>query len=184
MSAIGRLVASIPDGSVAPADDRLFAPNTLSSAWLVAGVAALVVGAALAVWVIRPGHRRIVTADRSATVHDVYLHRIDELGGRLADGELDERHLHHELSRTLRSYATETGTDGADAMSAAALDAAGRRPAAEAVRTFERPQFAESAPSDPARSLHIARAVVVDDRDATIAADTDDPADAPVREPS
>lgn len=156
--------ATGPGGSVAPADDRLFAPHALGATWLVLGLAALIAGSALAVWVVRPRHRRIVVDQRPVTIQDVYIHRIDELGGRLADGELDERHLHHELARTLRGYAGETGTHGADAMSATALDAAGRGPAAAAVRSFEQPQFAESASSDAAHSLRVARSVVADDR--------------------
>ncbi|WP_116997998.1 hypothetical protein [Desertimonas flava] len=157
------LLAAASADTAPPADDRLYAPHPLSGLWLAIGIGALLAGAALAVWIIRPRRHRSVEIAPPATIHDVYLHRIDELGARLAGGDLDERHLHHELARTLRSYAGDTGTTGADAMSASALDSAGRRRAAAAVRSFEQPQFAESASADTAQSLRVARDVITED---------------------
>lgn len=156
------LVGAVVD-TVPPADDRLYAPQSLGAVWLVIGIAALLAGVSLIVLMVRPRRHRLVEMAAPETIHDVYLHRIDELGTRLAVGELDERHLHHELARTLRAYAGDTGTVGADAMSATALDSAGRRLAADAVRSFEQPQFAESTMADTDASLHVARSVVTDD---------------------
>lgn len=146
-----------------PADDRLFAPDALGAGWLAAGVVALVAATAVATWALWPRHRRIGASPPTTTVHDAFLHRIDELGERLGGGALDLRRLHHELARTLRAYALATGTAGADAMSVRALHDAGRRATATAVKSFEHPQFAATPSGDAAHSLRLARAAVRDD---------------------
>jgi len=62
----------------------------------------------------------------------------------------------------LRRFAGELGTARASSMSASALDSAGQRHVAAAVRRYEHPQFEEQPASDPLAALGTARAVVAD----------------------
>lgn len=145
-----------------PADDRLYGPASFGAGWLVAGIAAVLVAAGCLAWALWPRRAAAIVAAPKQLVglRNRYLRHLDELERRLTVHELSERALHHELSRTLRHFATDAGTAGATAMSATALDTAGLEPVASAVRTYEHPQFEEVPESDPWAALSIARAVV------------------------
>ncbi len=95
-------------------------------------------------------------------LRDRYLRRLDELERQVGAEELTPRALHHELSRTLRRFAGELGIARASSMSAGALDEAGQRRLAAAVRRYEHPQFEEQPESDPFGALGIARAVIAE----------------------
>ena len=153
------LVAALP-----PADDRLYGPDTFGAWWLVAGIAALLLAAGGLAWALWPRGRARIPASPAGPlgVRQRYLRHLDELEQRVVAAELTPRALHHELSRTLRRFAAELGTDGATSMSAGALDAAGQRSVATAVRRFEHPQFEADPHGDPFVALGAARAVVAD----------------------
>jgi hypothetical protein len=125
-------------------------------------VLAVVAAVALAVWTLRRPARPAVRPTPAPVlgVQARYLGELDELDRRARSRELDARHLHHELSATLRRFAAEVGTAGAPAMSPAALEAAGQSRVATALRAYEVPQFDEHPPSDPVRAVAEARAVV------------------------
>jgi hypothetical protein len=147
---------------LAPADDRLYGPAAFGAVWLIAGIVAVLVAAGCLAWALWP--RRVAPIVAAPTqiveLRNHYLRHLDDLERQLADRQLTPRALHHELSRTLRRFATDAGTAGATAMSAWALEAAGLAPVATAVRTYEHPQFEELPESDPGAALGIARAVV------------------------
>jgi hypothetical protein len=147
---------------LAPADDRLYGPMAFGAGWLIAGIVAVLVAAGCVAWVLWP--RRVVAIAAApmqiVELRNRYLRHLDDLERQLTHRELTPRALHHELSRTLRRFATDAGTAGATAMSAWALEAAGLVPVATAVRTYEHPQFEECPESDPWDALGIARAVV------------------------
>ena len=145
-----------------PADDRLFGPDTFPVGWLVLALAALALaigGLAWCFWPARPP--RIVS--RGADVlglRERYLHHVDDLERQAGTDGLTPRALHHELSRTLRRFAVDLGTAHATSMSAGALDGAGQRAVASAVRRYENPQFEMNPASDPRLALSIARDVI------------------------
>lgn len=158
----GALVVAVVD-SLPPADDRIYGPEAFGIGWLVAGMAALGVAVALAVWTLRrPGPPPTVRPAPAPAlgVQARYLDELDELDRRAHAHELDARELHHALSATLRRFAAEVGPRGAPAMSAAALDAAGQSRVATALRSYEQPQFDEVPASDPAHAVEQARAVI------------------------
>jgi hypothetical protein len=148
--------------SLPPADDRLYEAGTFSVGWLVAGIVLVVIAAAAVVWVVgRPRLPKVVAASpQVVALRTRYLDHLDDLERQLVDLRLSPRALHHELSRTLRRFATDAGTVGATAMSATALDTAGHDQVAGAIRSYEHPQFEELPEGDPLVALGIARAVV------------------------
>jgi len=145
-----------------PADDRLYGPYAFGVGWLVAGIVAIALAVLLtSVAVRRERVARVAVTPRDvATLRADYLYRLDHLAARFDGGELDARAVHHELSRVLRGFAADAGTAGATAMSAAALELAGQRPVAVAVRSYEVPQFAARTDRDPTSAIARARAVV------------------------
>ena len=147
-----------------PADDRLYGPDTFGPIWLAAAIAALALAVTGLAWAAWPGRRVRIPAEQAGTLglRQRYLRHIDELEQQVTAHELAPRALHHELSRTLRRFAVELGTHGATSMSSGALDAAGQRAVAAAVRRFEHPQFEADPRGDPLVALGAARAVVVD----------------------
>jgi hypothetical protein len=145
-----------------PADDRLYGPDSFGALWLVVAVLALALAAMGLAWALWPARRpRIVAGDAPVlAIRDRYLSQLDELQRRFEADELVPRMLHHELSRTLRRFAVELGTVRAAAMSAGALDGAGQRAVASAVRRYEHPQFEQRSSGDPHLALTIARDVI------------------------
>jgi hypothetical protein len=145
-----------------PADDRLYEPVAFGPGWLVAGIVAVLVASGLVAWALwRPRAPSIVAAPRQLVdLRDRYLRHLGDLEQQLTDDRITPRALHHELSRTLRRFATDAGAVGATAMSATALERAGLGPIADAVRRYEHPQFEELPESDPWAALRIAAAVV------------------------
>ena len=147
-----------------PADDRLYGPDTFGTWWLVAAIAALLLAAGALAWALWPSGRARIPASPAGPLglRQRYLRHLDDLEQKVVAAELTPRALHHELSRTLRMFASELGTDGATSMSAGALDAAGQRSVATAVRRYEHPQFEADPHGDPLVAIGAARAVVAD----------------------
>lgn len=153
------LFATLP-----PADDRLYGPDTFGVLWLVGAIAASLFAVAGLAWAMWPTRRVRIPAEPAGTLglRQRYLRHLDELEQQVVAHELPPRALHHELSRTLRRFAVELGTDGATSMSSGALDVVGQRAVAAAVRRFEHPQFEADPRGDPLVALGAARAVVTD----------------------
>jgi hypothetical protein len=148
--------------SLPPADERLYEAGTFSLGWLVAGIAFVVVAIAVVIWAVgRPRLPKVAAASpQVVALRTRYLDHLDDLERQLVDHRLSPRALHHELSRTLRRFASDAGTAGATSMSAAALDTVGHDQVAAAIRSYEHPQFEELPDGDPWAALGIARAVV------------------------
>jgi hypothetical protein len=145
-----------------PADDRLFPPLAHSSVWLAIGVVAAVVGVVLLLWILHavPDAAARAQAVR-LTLKGRYLEEIDDLQRRYAQHLIDERQLHHELSRTVRRFAEEQGAPpGALTMTAADLGAAGHDDVADVVATYQPPQFMRRPRSDPPMSVAAARELI------------------------
>jgi hypothetical protein len=144
-----------------PADDNLFPPLAHGSVWLVVGIVAAVIGVALLLWMLHTVPDAAATARAAQlTVKSRYLDEIDELHRLYSDHLIDERQLHHELSRTVRRFADEHGAPGALAMTATDLGAAGHDSVAEVVSTYQPPQFMRRARSDPPLSVAAARELI------------------------
>ena len=90
-----------------------------------------------------------------------YLAEIDAVHQRFAARQIDERQLHHELSSTVRRFATEHGAPGALAMTASDLRAAGLDEVSEVVAGYQPPQFMPTPRCDPAASVAVARQLVM-----------------------
>jgi hypothetical protein len=144
-----------------PADDNLFPPLAHGSIWILLGVAAAVLGVALLLWALH-AVPAVAAHARGAqlTVKGRYLDEIDELQRRYSEHVIDERQLHHELSRTVRRFAAEHGAPGALAMTATDLGAAGHDDVAEVVATYQPPQFMWRPQSDPPMSVAAARELI------------------------
>lgn len=153
-----------PPTTFVPADDNIFGPVGYGVWWLVAGVLAGLCGIGLVWWATR---RCPVEAVQPRPVpvnvpalKARYLTTIDGLEREFVTHHLDERELHHRLSRTVREFAADLGEPGAVAMTAAVLEEAGLMSAATVVASYEQPQFKERAASDPATSCDRAKAVI------------------------
>jgi hypothetical protein len=148
--------------SFVPADDRLFPPLAHSSVWLVVGVVAAVLGVVLLLWIVH-AVPDVAAKARAAqlTVKGRYLDEIDELQRRYAEHLIDERQLHHELSRTVRRFADEQrAPPGALSMTPADLGAAGHGDVAEVVAAYQPPQFMRRPRSDPPISVAAAKELI------------------------
>jgi hypothetical protein len=145
-----------------PADDRLFAPLAHSGVWLASGVVAAVLGVVLLLWILHAVPDAAAKARAAQlTVKARYLDEIDELQRRYAEHVIDERQLHHELSRTVRRFAEEHGAPpGALSMTAAELGAAGHDDVADVVAAYQPPQFMRRPRSDPPMSVAAARELI------------------------
>jgi hypothetical protein len=159
MSVLPAGVATLP-----PADDRLYGPDTFGALWLVAAIVAAALAACGLAWALWPSRRVRIPAEPAGTLglRQRYLRHLDDLGQQVAAHELTPRALHHELSRTLRRFAADLGTDRATSMSSGELDACGQGAVAAAVRRFEHPQFEAESRGDPGVALGTARAVITD----------------------
>jgi hypothetical protein len=150
-----------PPTTFVPADDNLFPPLAHSGMWLALGVVAAMLAVALVWWMFHavPDAAAKAQAARLAE-KGRYLAEIDALQQRFARGEITERQLHHELSRTVRRYADEHGAPGALAMTAADLRAAGLDEVAGVVARYQPPQFMARPVSDPPTSVTAARELI------------------------
>lgn len=152
-----------PPSTFVPADDNIFAPTGYGVSWLILGVLAVVAGLAIVAWCL---HRTPVDRPMRQNPPNVpalkvkYLARIDDLEREFVAGQLDERELHHRLSRTVRQFAADLGQPGAVAMTASLLEEAGLTTAALVIAGNERPQFKERHASDPVSSCDRAKAVI------------------------
>jgi hypothetical protein len=148
-----------PPSSFVPADDNIFGPAAHSGIWLLAGIAAVMFALVLVVWTIRavPDPEAAARAAHQS-VKARYLAEIDDLQRRFGARLLDERQLHHELSRTVRRFLADHGAPGALAPSV--LQEQGHDAVAGVVAGYQPPQFADRAEIDAARSLAGAREVI------------------------
>ena len=152
-----------PPSTFVPADDNIFGPTGYGASWLILGVTAVVAGLAIVAWCL---HRTPVDRPTTRKPPDVpalkvrYLAMIDELERVFGAGQLDERELHHRLSRTVREFAADLGEPGAVAMTASLLEEAGLRTAALVIAGNEPPQFKERHAADPESSCDRAKAVI------------------------
>jgi len=131
--------------------------------WLVLGVVAGAVGIGLIAWCVRRpalGVRATPTAVDVPAIKARYISTIDDLQREFGAHHLDERELHHRLSRTVREFAADLGAPGAVAMTASLLSEAGLDGIARAVSGYQEPQFKERAVSDPRSSCAVAKVVV------------------------
>jgi hypothetical protein len=152
-----------PPSTFVPADDNIFGPTDYGAAWLALGIVAVVLGLAMVLWCFHrlPAERRVRrrAADLPA-LKARYLSTIEELEREFGANQLDERALHHELSRTVREFAADLGEPGAVAMTASLLEEAGLVSAAIVIAGNEQPQFKERPESDPVSSCDRAKAVI------------------------
>jgi hypothetical protein len=145
-----------------PADDRLFPPLAHGDVWLALGVVAAVLGVILLLWILHAVPDAAAKAQAARlTVKGRYLDEIDELQRRYAEHLIDERQLHHELSKTVRRFADEhEAPPGALSMTAADLGAAGHDEIADVVAAYQPPQFMRRPRSDPPMSVAAARELI------------------------
>jgi hypothetical protein len=152
-----------PPSTFVPADDNIFGPTGYGTSWLLVGIVAIVLGLAIVAWCLRR-----LPADRHVRRRPVdvpalkarYLSTLEDLEREYAAHHLDERELHHQLSRTVREFAADLGEPGAVAMTATLLEEAGLVTAAAVIAGNERPQFKERHQSDPGSSCGRAKAVI------------------------
>ena len=150
-----------PPTTFVPADDNLFPPLAHSGMWLAFGVVAGLLAIVLVVWMLHAVPDAAARARvAQLTVKGQYLAEVDALYRRYADQLIDERQLHHELSKTVRQFAAEHGAAGALSMTAADLDAAGHDGVAGVVARYQPPQFMELPASDPPTSVAAARELI------------------------
>ena len=152
-----------PPSTFVPADDNIFGPTGYGISWLVVGIVAIVLGLAIVAWCL---HR--LPADRHARLRPVdvpalkarYLSTIDDLEREFEAHHVDERELHHKLSRTVREFVADLGRPDAVAMTATLLEEAGLLSAAAVIAGNEQPQFKERHESDPMSSCGRAKSVI------------------------
>jgi hypothetical protein len=150
-----------PPTTFVPADDNLLPPLAHSGTWLVLGVVAGLLAIGLVVWMLHAVPDAAANARAAQlTVKGRYLAEIDAAYRRYADHLIDERQLHHELSRTVRQFASEHGAPGALSMTATDLGAAGLDGVAGVVARYQPPQFMERPASDPPMSVAAARELI------------------------
>ena len=152
-----------PPSTFVPADDNIFGPTDYGAMWLVLGIVAVVLGLMIVGWCLHrlPAERHV--RHRPADVPTLkarYLSTIDELEREFGAHHLDERELHHQLSRTVREFAADLGEPGAVAMTAPLLEEAGLVGAAAVIAGNEQPQFKERHESDPMSSCDRAKGVI------------------------
>jgi hypothetical protein len=150
-----------PPPTFVPADDNLFPPLAHSAMWLALGIVAGLLAIALVLWMLHAVPDAAAKARAAQlTIKGQYLAELDALYRRYAEQLIDERQLHHELSRTVRRFAAEHGEPGALSMTAADLDAAGLDGVAGVVARYQPPQFMERPASDPPTSIAAARELI------------------------
>lgn len=156
------MISTVPPSTFVPADDNIFGPVVHGTTWIVLGVLAGVLGVGLAAWCLRRPAE--IAAPRAPVdvpaVKAHYLSTIDGLQRQHASRTLDERELHHRLSRTVREFAADLGAPGAVAMTATLLREAGLESVAHVVAGYQAPQFSERPHSDPAHSCAVAKVAI------------------------
>jgi len=156
-------MSDAPPTTFVPADDNIFGPTGYGLAWLVLGAVAVVLGLVVLVWCFhrRPTVRPVRVPRASIPALKArYMSTIDDLEREFIEHHLDERELHHRLSRTVREFAADLGEPGAVAMTASLLEEAGLTSVASVVAGYEQPQFKERHRSDPPSSCERAKAVI------------------------
>ena len=150
-----------PPTTFVPADDNIFPPLAHSGMWLALGIVAGLLAVALVMWMLHTVPDAAAKARAAQlTVKGEYLAEIDAVHRRYAEQLIDERQLHHELSRTVRRFAAEHGAPGALSMTATDLGAAGLDSVAGVVSRYQPPQFMELPASDPPTSVAAARELI------------------------
>ncbi len=152
-----------PPSTFVPADDNIFGPTGYGVSWLILGVIAVVAGLAIVAWCLRrtPVDRPAPQKPPNIPALKVkYLSTIDDLEHEFVAGQLDERELHHRLSRTVRQFAADLGEPGAVAMTASLLEEAGLATAALVIAGNEQPQFKERHATDSVSSCDRAKAAI------------------------
>ena len=156
-----RTMDDSPPTTFVPADDNLFPPLAHSGMWLALGIVAAVLAVALVLWILHAVPDAAAKAQAARlTVKGEYPAEIDAVHRRYAAQLIDERQLHHELSRTVRRFAAAHGAPGALSMTAADLGAAGLDEVAGVVAGYQPPQFMERPASDPPMSVAAARELI------------------------
>jgi hypothetical protein len=151
-----------PPATFVPADDNLFPPLAHGGVWLALGIAAGVLGIALIAWMLHAALDPVVEVMQAhEAAQRRYLAEIDAVQQRFATQQIDERQLHHELSSTVRRFATEHGAPGALAMTASDLRAAGLDEVSGVVAGYQPPQFMSMPRCDPDVSVAVARQLVM-----------------------
>lgn len=153
----------MPPSTFVPADDNIFPPVVHGATWLVLGVIAGAVGLGLIGWCLRRPSRVVDATPAAADVPAIkahYISTIDNLQREFVAHQLDERELHHRLSRTVREFAADLGAPGAVAMTASLLSEAGLDAVADAVSGYQEPQFKERPVSDARSSCTVAKVVI------------------------
>lgn len=157
------MMIAAPPSTFVPADDNIFPPVVYGATFLVLGAVAALLGLGLLAWCL---HRVPRAPGRKLNRNDVlavkahYITEIEELEREFAADHLDERELHHRLSRTVREFAADLGEPGAVAMTASLLEEAGLTSVALAVAGYQEPQFMERPHSDPPCSCSVAKVVI------------------------
>ena len=155
--------SDLPPGTFVPADDNIIAPIGYGTPWLAVGVLAALLGLALLAWCLHPRPADLEPRRRPTNVAAIkarYISTVNELEREFAAHQIDERQLHHRLSRTVREFAADLGEPGAVAMTASVLHDVGLPTVATVVAGYEQPQFKERHRSEPATSCDRARALI------------------------
>lgn len=146
--------------------DDLLPPVGHSALWPILGGVAVIVAIAVVTWAFWPRRARTVVESAAPVTPDTrtarerFLARVDELERAYRQRTIDDRQLHLDLSAAMRGYAAEIGVIAmAEAMTPAALRAAGASQLADAVLANYPPQFQAESASDAKRALATAREV-------------------------
>lgn len=147
---------------------ELIGPFSYSPLWLIVGIIAALAALAIVVWVIRdiwpprnakPGRRSSVMATADSRTRA--LGRIREVERRFADGELDLRAAHLELSWIVRSFVADSSALDPRVLTEAEVEATQRAPElAQMLRRFQQPTFAGDPKAVMESSVSRARSVI------------------------
>lgn len=156
------MISTVAPSTFVPADDNIFGPVVHGTAWIILGVLAGCLGIGLVAWCLgRPAGVMSPAAPVDVpAVKAHYVSAIDGLQREFVAHQLDERELHHRLSRTVREFAADFGAPGAVTMTATLLREAGLESVANVVAGYQAPQFSERSDSDPARSCAVAKMAI------------------------
>lgn len=149
------------------AADAPYPPAAYSGVWLFYG--ALLIVAAVVILIARRRLRTphvVITVQPDpqqdlAAVRQAYLDEVEALGRRHAGGGLDDRELHHELSRAVRAYVAESNGPNATVMTPTDLRRAGRQDVAEVIGQFWGTQFGPRPDQSAPESVDAARRVIL-----------------------
>lgn len=147
------------------AADAPYPPAGYSGVWLWWGILLLGVSAGLVVLARRarrppPAPSPAPAGPDPATVRQAYLAEVEALRQRHAAGALDDRRLHHELSRVVRAFVAEASGTDARVMTPSDLRRAGQPVAASVVDRFWATQFGPRADQPATDSVEAARRLI------------------------